>query len=140
MRSVDKKVCLFPSILQKQIKNRLKFSVASLGIHHGLHLAWHGFVEQVEVLRSDAHSIPLPNFFQLFCQCATHVRSCRDCTPLHLKQELHPYHSKRAYYLKTWFRNQIEIETKQVRIVPKDKTKIFTLFFPFCKKQTFSFL
>ena len=38
-----------PSMTQKQIKNRLIFSVASLGIHHGLHLAWHRFVERVEV-------------------------------------------------------------------------------------------
>ena len=64
MRTVDKKVCLMLGITQKQIKNCLVFSVASLGIHHGLHLAWHGFVERVEVLRSDAHPILPRNFFQ----------------------------------------------------------------------------
>ena len=52
-----------PSLTQKQIKNRLIFSVATLGIHHSLHSAWHGFVELVEVLRSDAHQILPSNFF-----------------------------------------------------------------------------
>ena len=63
MRSVDKKVFLMPNMTQKHIKNRLILSVASLGIHHGLHLACHRFVERVEVLRRDAYQILPSNFF-----------------------------------------------------------------------------
>ena len=44
-RTVDKKVHLLACITQKQIKNRFIFYVTPLGIHHSLHLAWHGSVE-----------------------------------------------------------------------------------------------
>ena len=96
MRSVDKKVCLMPSMTQKQIKNRLIFSVASLGIHHGLHLAWHRFVERVEVLRRDAYQILPSNFFspsfddQLAPNLAETVPltpQSKNCTPI-IQREL----------------------------------------------------
>jgi hypothetical protein len=96
MRSVDKKVCLMPSMAQKLIKNRLILSVAPLGIHHGLHFAWHRFVERVEALRRDAYQILPSNFFspsfddQLAPNLAETVPlapQSKNCTPI-IQREL----------------------------------------------------
>ena len=88
MRSVDEKVFLLTSITKKQSKNRLIFSVAPLGTQHGLHLVWHGYLERVEVLRSDAHTNLLHNFFQpINIQLAPNLT---ETVPLPLKAKISP--------------------------------------------------